>query len=127
MTNVYISKARKGSQDIRRLGGFSSNTSQVNKNTTQIENILKSATTEVTPTTFAIVLDFKDKISFDYKCPEDMLIKEQIPEFEGEYATILQPSIESEYILGTFLSQFEVLTITPAIKGMVILIGEFKL
>lgn len=126
MTTVYISKARKGSQDVRRSGGFSSNTSQINKNTTQIENILKSATTEVTPTTFGIALNFKDKISFDYKCPEDMLITEIVYEIDGSSVTITNVSGE-DYVLGSFLSQFEVITIKPTNIGMVILIGEFKL
>jgi len=127
MVDVVITKKFKGGKEEKH-SSINVNSSREIKNSIQIENILKSATTEVTPRSFAICFDFKDQIDFIYKCQEDMIIKEQVAENDS-FAKIYQ-IIEDEpvaYVSGTFLSQYEKLLIHPTAIGMAIIIGEFKL
>jgi len=127
MVDVVVTKKFKGGKEENRSSTNVSSNREI-KNSIQIENILKNATTEATPKTFAICFDFKDQIDFIYKCQEDMFISEQVAE-NDTFADIYQ-IIEDEpvaYVAGTFLSQYEKLLIHPTAIGMVIIIGEFKL
>ena len=88
--------------------------------TTIINNYYTADTSEETLTapTITLCFNFIDLIAFEFKAFEDMLFTSQ--ESENGDATL-------SVALDTFIGQFETVTITPSVLGMVILKGEFKL
>lgn len=120
--DVTVTRKYRGNEEIERSSMTVINSRSV-KNTTLINNILKNATTEVTPQTFIVALNFKDLITFEYKCSDDLIFLSQHSE-NGD-ATILQNEIP--YVFEDFIAQFEIIKIEPSELGMVLLIGEYKL
>lgn len=120
--NVNVTRRYRGKEEIERSSVTIVNSRAV-KNTTLINNILKSATTEVTPQSFIVALNFKDLITFEYKCSDDLIFLSQLSE-NGD-ASILQNEIA--YVYEDFIAQYEVIKITPNALGMILLMGEYKL
>lgn len=120
--DVSVTRKYRGDQEIERSSVTITNSRSV-KNTTLINNILKSASTEVTPQTFIVALNFKDIITFEYKCSDDLIFLSQYSE-NGD-AVILQN--DTPYVFEDFIAQFEIIKIEPSELGMILLIGEYKL
>jgi len=120
--DVVVTRKFKGELPAKKQGSQNFNSSTFVHKEKVIETILKSATTELTDYTFVIALNFIDTIPFEYKCPEDMIITEQL--CESTDAELMQGAIP--YDFGVFLAQFEVLTINPTNTGMVLLLGFYK-
>ena len=122
--DIIVTRLNRGQPNERILE--SNPTSQNSKTTGQIDQLKEFAKTETSPRSFGVCLNFIDLIDFVYKCPDDLVINEIVPEIESDLVYLFR-SDGTEYELGTLLSQFEEIRITPASYGMVVLIGEYKL
>lgn len=124
MVDIIVTKSNRGEVAERPLDY--NPTLQNSKTAGQIAQMLEFAKTETSPRTFGVCLNFKDLVPYRYKCPEDLVLTEIVPQIETDTVTITRSDL-TPYELVSFLSQFEEIIITPESIGMVILIGEFKL